>query len=75
MGQPQRLAGEGTLVVGQESQHIGYVLHGGELAIHSVTQHDVLHDFFLGDAQVSSLFGDLLFHQGRLDKAGADGVV
>ena len=74
MGQPQGLAGQGALVVGQEGQRIGHVLHSGEHAVHGVPQHDVLHHFLLGDAQRGGLLGDLLFHQRRLDEAGADGI-
>ena len=61
------------LVVGEEEQGIGHVLHSGKHTVHGIPQHDVLHHF-LRDAQVTGLLGDLLFHQRRFDEAGADGV-
>lgn len=72
--QTDRLASQGSPVLGQKYQGIGHILHGGEHAVHCVPQHDVFHDLFFGDAQGGCLLRDLLFHQGCLDKAGADDV-
>ena len=74
MGQAQRLTCQGALIVGQEGQRVGNILHRRKLTVNGVPQHDVLHHLFLGNAQITSLLGDLFFYQRSADIAGADGV-
>ncbi len=66
----QRVRGEGR----EQQGHTGHVFGGGELAVDGLLEHDLLDHVVLTDTQRLGLLRDLLLHQRRTDKAGADHI-
>ena len=59
---------------GKKSGAPGDVVERRELAVDSLLQHDVLDHIIFADAELFCLLRNLLFHEWRFDKSGADHV-